>query len=92
MSSPPGVHLQDNGTTEQAKLVKAVELSHFYVEATNQMMLLDIEITQPHVSAQLEVLWNQSSRPRQPQQWHPTDYFSFTQGCFTSLRRGQRCC
>ncbi|MCS5478413.1 hypothetical protein NYP18_01955 [Corynebacterium sp. YIM 101645] len=54
-----GVHLHDNGTTEHAKLVKAVELTHFYVEATNQLTLLDIEITQPHVSAQLGVLWEQ---------------------------------
>lgn len=61
-----GVHLHDNGTPEHSKLVKAVELAHFYVEASNQMTLLDIEISQPRVSAQVKVLWEQLTSDFRP--------------------------
>ncbi|MDO5029958.1 MAG: hypothetical protein Q4E11_05165 [Corynebacterium sp.] len=60
------VHTQGDRDIERAKLVKAVELARFNVEATNQLTLLDIEITQPHVSAQLHVLWEQIVNDYQP--------------------------
>lgn len=42
------VHVQGDGNVETGKLVKATELTRFSVEATSQLTLLDIEITQPH--------------------------------------------
>ena len=53
------VHLDGDGDVEQGKLVKAVELTRFNVEATSQLTLLDLEVTQPHVSAQIHALWEQ---------------------------------
>lgn len=52
-------NVQGGGDIERAKLIKAVELERFIVEATSQLNLLDIEITQPHVSAQVDALWGQ---------------------------------
>lgn len=52
------VHLSENPSAEQAKLVKAVALSKFFVDATAQMTLLDLEITQHHVSEQIGKLWD----------------------------------
>lgn len=52
-------HLDGGGGVEQGKLIKAVELTRFNVEATSQLALLDIEVTQPHVRAQVHALWEQ---------------------------------
>ncbi|MCQ4610769.1 hypothetical protein KBX14_10155 [Corynebacterium sp. CCUG 61414] len=60
------VHLDGSGSVEQGKLIKAVELTRFNVEATSQLTLLDVEITQPHVSAQLKVLWEQIASDYRP--------------------------
>lgn len=59
-------HLDVSGSVEQGKLIKAVELTRFNVEATSQLTLLDVEITQPHVSAQLKALWEQIASDYQP--------------------------
>jgi len=60
------VYLDGDGSVEQGKLVKAVELTRFNIEVTSQLTLLDIEITQPHVSAQLKVLWEQIESDYRP--------------------------
>lgn len=60
--------MQEGGDAEYGKIVKAIELTHFNVEATSQLTLLDIEITQPHVKAKLEALWNQIKSDYQPLQ------------------------
>lgn len=52
-------HLDGGGGVEQGKLIKAVELTRFNVEGTSQLALLDIEVTQPHVRAQVHALWEQ---------------------------------
>lgn len=56
----------EGGNPEHVKSVKAVEITRFKVEATTQLTLLDIEVTQPHVRAQIHVLWEQIVRDYQP--------------------------
>ena len=58
------VHLNGNG--EQGKLVKAIELTRFNIEASNQLTLLDIEVTQPDVSAEIYALWEQIASDYRP--------------------------
>lgn len=59
-------HLDKNGSIEHASLVKAAEITRFNLEATAQLTLLDIEVTQPHVSAQIDALWKQIVSDYQP--------------------------
>lgn len=56
----------ESGNLEHAKLVKATEITRFKLEATAQLTLLDIEVTQPHVGAQIEALWEQIVSDYQP--------------------------
>lgn len=45
--------------TERSQFVKAFELSRFFQTATARFALLDIELTQPHVSDQVTRIWGE---------------------------------
>lgn len=44
---------------ERSQFVKAFELSRFFQTATARLALLDIELTQPHVSRQVMKIWDE---------------------------------
>lgn len=52
-------YLQGGGDVERAIKIRGVELNRFIVEATSQLTLLDIEVTQPQVRAKIKALWKQ---------------------------------
>ncbi|MBV7292362.1 hypothetical protein [Corynebacterium sp. TAE3-ERU16] len=60
------VYFQGSAGTKEGKWFKSEELRKFNIEAVDQLVLLDIEITQNRVRQQLYALWEQLERDYSP--------------------------